>query len=224
MGRRTLLLVVSVLLAAVGTAFIALYVKGADDRAQSAARTVQVLVVQDDIPAGTAIGTAFTKGAILPEPATGALARGGYSPSQFTAVQNDYAASKLYAGEILRSSMLTANATPASGATHSDIHGIGFTVDVELSDRAAGLLDPGDQARLWSGSKITGVTEIIGSIRVISVGPRRAVTTTSTDQPPVTTVGLDATDKQITAIIKAEDDGDQLFLGVMGSSTPTPTP
>jgi Flp pilus assembly protein CpaB len=37
MGRRTLLLVISILVAAVGVALVALYVKGADDRATAAA-------------------------------------------------------------------------------------------------------------------------------------------------------------------------------------------
>ena len=43
MGRRTVLLIVAALIAALGSAMVFLYVRGADDRATEAQAPVQVL-------------------------------------------------------------------------------------------------------------------------------------------------------------------------------------
>ena len=47
MGRRTLLLIASILIAAVGTALIGLYVRGADNRAQQTEGMVSALVATE---------------------------------------------------------------------------------------------------------------------------------------------------------------------------------
>ena len=53
MKRRVLGLIGAVVLALVGTIAIVAYVQGADDRALASEATVKVLVVQDNVPAGT---------------------------------------------------------------------------------------------------------------------------------------------------------------------------
>lgn len=58
MGRRTLLLITSVLIAAVGTALVAIYVRGADQRAVQGAKVVRVLVAQKPVAAGTTVAIA----------------------------------------------------------------------------------------------------------------------------------------------------------------------
>ena len=58
MGRRTLLLITSILIAAVGTALVAIYVRGADERAEADADLVEVLVATKPVTAGTPAGTA----------------------------------------------------------------------------------------------------------------------------------------------------------------------
>src|SRR5919202_6555261 len=52
MGRRTLLLIASLLVAALGTSLIWLYVQGAEARAQAGEAQVQVLVSGDTVQAG----------------------------------------------------------------------------------------------------------------------------------------------------------------------------
>ena len=46
MGRRTLLLIASILVAALGTALIWLYVQGADSRAEATTTQVEVVVAR----------------------------------------------------------------------------------------------------------------------------------------------------------------------------------
>ena len=53
MGRRTILIVSAVLLAAFGTLLVYLYVRGADNRADAGRTTQNVLVATTTIEAGT---------------------------------------------------------------------------------------------------------------------------------------------------------------------------
>ena len=53
MGRRTLLLIASILVAALGTALIWLYVQGADTRAEASTTSVQIPVAQTNYGPGT---------------------------------------------------------------------------------------------------------------------------------------------------------------------------
>ena len=52
MARRTLLIIASILLAALGTALIWLYVQGAENRAQQNADLVPALFLTQNVPAG----------------------------------------------------------------------------------------------------------------------------------------------------------------------------
>jgi pilus assembly protein CpaB len=58
MGRRTLLLISSILIAAVGTALVAIYVRGADERAEKGASLVTVLVARQEVAASTSVRNA----------------------------------------------------------------------------------------------------------------------------------------------------------------------
>jgi len=55
MNRRIIGVVAAVLLAAVGTAFLVSYVRGAEDRALAGQETVEVLVVKEEVPRGTPV-------------------------------------------------------------------------------------------------------------------------------------------------------------------------
>ena len=53
MGRRTVLLIAALVVAALGTALVWMYANRADERAQADAAPVEVLVATSDIGAGT---------------------------------------------------------------------------------------------------------------------------------------------------------------------------
>ena len=64
MGRRTLLLIAALVVAALGTALVWMYANRADERAQADAAPVEVLVATSDIGAGTS-GSAISEAAAV---------------------------------------------------------------------------------------------------------------------------------------------------------------
>src|SRR5512146_1659202 len=64
MGRRTVLLIVAALIAALGTSLVFLYVRGADNRATAAQAPVQVLKAVAQINPGETVAAAQAAGKI----------------------------------------------------------------------------------------------------------------------------------------------------------------
>lgn len=62
MGRRTILLIAAILVAATGTALVFLYARGADQRALGDQKLVPVLVATKDVAAGTSVAAAVSAG------------------------------------------------------------------------------------------------------------------------------------------------------------------
>ena len=62
MARRSMLLIVAALIAALGTAMIVLYVKGIDDRATEGQELVEVLTAKESIEAGETVTAAQEAG------------------------------------------------------------------------------------------------------------------------------------------------------------------
>src|SRR5262245_53834895 len=65
MGRRTILLTVAVVVAALGTALVFLYVRSADDRAAEGQAQVQVLFATQEIPVGQTAEAAANNGSLV---------------------------------------------------------------------------------------------------------------------------------------------------------------
>ena len=76
MGRRTLLLIAALVVAALGTVLIFVYVKNADDRAQADAAPVDVLVATQEVAAGTTAADASNDGAFEIQTVPSSLAIG----------------------------------------------------------------------------------------------------------------------------------------------------
>src|SRR5688500_6302141 len=68
MNRRTILLLAAALVAALGTALVFLYVKGADNRAEERFDTVEVLRAVATIEQGESIDDAATSGKLALQP------------------------------------------------------------------------------------------------------------------------------------------------------------
>ena len=64
MGRRTVLLIVAALIAALGTGMVFLYVQGADNRASAAQQPIQVLKAVSQIDPGETLGQAQAAGKV----------------------------------------------------------------------------------------------------------------------------------------------------------------
>src|SRR3954470_4074122 len=162
MGRRTLLLIASILVAALGTALIWLYVQGATNRAQEAANLVSVLFLAKDAQEGTDAGSL----ALVSKQVSAAAAQG--------AVANQAGLSGLelntsaVSGQILLKSMLgTQNARfPRGGAV---------ALTITDPNRVPADLQPGDVVDVYAyGGRLGEAKLIVPAVRVRTVGPLHA--------------------------------------------------
>jgi pilus assembly protein CpaB len=150
MGRRTLLLIASILIAAVGTALIGLYVRGADNRAQQTEGMVSALVATQTITAGTNLETAVQSMRVASVPGRMAETGAYRNPNAFVNIQkalkNKVVIDKIEAEQVVLASMFG----DAGEAANTEIKN-GFGVSVELTDpgRAAGLLAPGSHVKIY---------------------------------------------------------------------------
>ena len=161
--RRSLLLVASILIAAIGVSLVALYVRGADQRATETA-----------------------------------TARYGPPPS-----------------------IPPPPPSPTPSAGHDDVAHLGFSIEVSDPDRIWVLLGPGDLVSIWSTTKAGNSTQIVPSIKVIAVGPRRSVRGVTDETIPSTILALDADAAQTERILEGQSRG-VLTVAVLGQD-PTGT-
>jgi pilus assembly protein CpaB len=188
MGRRTLLLIASILVAALGTALIWLYVQGAESRAEQGQALVKVLVLNGE----AAIDTDATKVPLTFAEVPASLAQGAVTdPSTLTGQRLKVAA---VPHQILFASMLTsgqAGRFPQNGA-----------VAISISDpnRVPADLQQGDIVDVYSLDQRTGIAKLeVPSVRVRSIGSQVGAGTgaarTGTSTVPVTIVGFDVNAK-----------------------------
>jgi hypothetical protein len=204
MGRRTLLLITSVLVAAVGTAFIGLYVRGADNRAAGKVAPLAVLVAQRDTPADTPAQS--VKIAPDTRPAEDVPSDPITSPAQLA---GKTLISKLYEGQILQSSMFSATPVARTGI---DPDKVGIDVDLSAPERAAGLLTVGAMIRIYTFKEKNGAKTsepvLVKPVEVIQIGNVQQKTVTdddgSTEDIPSTVVGLNLAEPDARKVLDAQ--------------------
>ncbi len=101
MGRRKILLVVAVVVAAMGAALVFVYARGAEDRAADKFETVDVLVVKTAIERGESVNSAYETGKI--DIQRGAAGPGARRRHRMTAraFTDQFALTTIYPGEQL---------------------------------------------------------------------------------------------------------------------------
>lgn len=164
MGRRTLLLIMSVLLAATGTALVALYVRQTDQRAARSQATADYVVAARTITRGDTIG---------PDDLTvRAMRAADQLPSAVTDPQTvigRQATSDVLSGVTIDTRILTRPGATAQAPIRSGELG----VDVLLQDpnRAVSLLGTGSWVRILAESDDPDQADIlVRQARVISIG------------------------------------------------------
>ncbi len=226
MGRRTLLLITSILVAAVGTALIGLYVRGADSRAVGNASSQSVLVATATIGSGDKPSEKdyeqrdWRVGDLPDEPLT--------NTSQLTGL---VAVSKILKGQVLQKQMFGTSSAAASSGIDPDE--LGITVELSDPERAAGLLKVGSRIEIFTipnGSKEKKSVAILGAtgpgVEVIQIG-NQGVGSSSTaaknngaaaDDVPSTLVGLALNQADVIKIKDAEANGSLFFAVLPGKS------
>lgn len=226
MGRRTLLLIAALVVAALGTALIFVYVQNIEDDVYDDATLVQVLVATSDVATGTTAADASADGAFelkeLPKSATatGALA-------DIDSIADQVALTPVFEGQQILSQMFGA---PGTTSTLSVPDGK-LAISVQLGDpeRVAGFVAPGSDVAIFA--TVTGGTDgaseftqvLLPEVQVIGVGTTTVTTQTTTtdegeqttEEVPRTVLTLAVDQQQAQAIISAQSVG-ELYFGLRG--------
>jgi pilus assembly protein CpaB len=228
MGRRTVLLVVAAVIAALGTSLVFLYVRGVDARATEQYEMVEVLKAVDTIPAGETLRQAQAAGKIE----LGQVPRADALPGATTSVADitaKVALTNVYPGE----QIITAKFGEPGEQTSLSIPNGKLAISINLSDpaRVAGFVNPGAEVAIFSSGvpgsgrdgdaeDESGVTRLLlPRVQVIAVGTTTVVSTTTTDesgaqtteQLPRTLLTLAVNQEEAERIIFASRNGEMAF-------------
>jgi pilus assembly protein CpaB len=211
MGRRTVLLVVAFLVAALGTGLVFAYVSHVDDRALKDQQPQKVLVVKKLIAQGTPVTAAEQAGDFeLKDVAASAIPIGALS--DLTPVRSLVALAPLFPGE----QVLQAKFGASRDNSILPIPPGKLAVSVQLSDvgRVAGFVQPGAEVAIFvtMNTAVPGqpaterTTTLLPRVPVIAVGP-------STAQPAATgTTNPEALPRAIMTLALSQADAQKVIF------------
>lgn len=226
MSRRSVLIIVAVVVAALGSALVFVYANGANNRALADQSPVKVLVAKTTIAAGTTASQAAQAGAFeLKTISAGSKAQGALS--DVTPIADQVALAPVFPGE----QVLSAQWGAAGAASSLPIPAGKLAIALQLGDpqRVAGFVNPGSNVAIyWTANDTTRV--LLAPVQVIAVGPTTAVTSTTktetgatnTEQLPraIMTLALSQTDAA--KVIQAQASGSLYFALLNNDSKVTP--
>lgn len=224
MGRRALLLVAAVLLAAVGTGALYLYVTG---RTKQVAGTVQVIVPAQPIPAGTKIdetGSQFTRVDVPAKLATDAgYLTGAEGLAGLLATRDLPALTPVTAGQF-GETVSTGIKIPV------DKDSMNIAVDLDEAARVGGFITSGSPVAVWvidpEGTAAGGLHRariVLPKAIVVTTGSKVTVKNPgeadSPGDPAGSIVVLQVKQAQAAALLLAQASGD-LYLTQLGGDAP----
>jgi pilus assembly protein CpaB len=243
MGRRTLLLIASILVAALGTALIWLYVQGADTRAVAGTAQVQVLVAANTVAAGQPASAVRSEQRLLPQTVVDGLAGKLLTdPAQIKGFTKTDVVAGLPLLKDQFSSEGLASAPPLEGLPANMV-----AMQVTLPDpqRLVGLLQAGSKIRVYAGlqdkndDKKKFAAVLFNSVTVLQAG----IPTTGTPSPaapanssagaagtggagavPQAIVTLALTNEQAKSLVFAQSStggSAALYFGLLGTGVPS---
>ncbi len=177
MSRRTIALVVAIVLAAVATVALISYVRGLEDKAFEGAETVEVFVASDIIPAGTAAEFASSKNLfqrqVIPRKV---LADGAVS--DLGQIAGKVAAVNIVKGEqIIAVRFVTPGQVKGVLPIPADRQAV--SVEVAIPPGVAGFVQPGDHISILAQISVprgekdeTRVQYLLQDIEVLAIGQR----------------------------------------------------
>jgi pilus assembly protein CpaB len=223
MGRRTLLLIASILVAALGTALIWLYVQGADTRAEASTTSVQIPVAASTYEPGTQAKSIKTVLKAYPQALVDSF---GQELIRSPNTVNGYAQTKIVAGlPLLQNQFGKQAAAPAPAVDGLGSDEIAMMVTLPDPQRLAGLLQPGTQIRVFASvenenGKKKGVLTLFNRVRVLSPATsiEAAPGAKGADAVPQASVLLALNPKQakMLALSQFQAGGNSLWFGLLG--------
>lgn len=215
-------MVVAVLVAALGSALVFLYTKGADTRAEKKFDTVEVLKATAIINPGEKIEDAQTAGKLALTAVSQDSLLDGYQTTT-DSLAGTVSLGTIYPGEQIISEKW---GTSASVQSTLQIPDQSMAASVNLTDpaRVAGFVNPGsDVAVFWTGvdlvSGLTMTKILLTRVTVLGVGSTTPVSTTTTDtsgastteQLPRTLLTLSLTQAQTQKVLLGAATGELAF-------------
>jgi pilus assembly protein CpaB len=204
MGRRTLLLIASILVAALGTALIWLYVQGADSRAQAGEVQVQVYVAVRGVSAGDPVDSSIAARKTFPQSVAAAFGSDRVTrPTDITG----FAKTDIVPNMPLLKGQFTSQQTSPAPAVALAKSEVAMQLTLPDPQRLAGLLQPGSRIRVYApmtdGSK-KGVGVLFQNVRVLTSGPATNTATGTKTNVPQAIVTLALNNQQARALAFAE--------------------
>jgi pilus assembly protein CpaB len=231
MGRRTVLLLVATLIAAVGTSLVFLYVRGVDARAAQDYDAVQVLKAVEVIKPGETLADAQAAGKIQ----MGQVIRKDLLTGATTSIGDlgdKVALTTVYPGEQIVPSKF---GSPGDQETLTIPDGK-MAISINLTDpaRVAGFVNPGAQVAIFAsadagamGSADATTRLLLPRVQVIGVGTTTVVSTTTTaktgeqttEQLPRTLMTLAVDQKDAEKVIFAAKNSEVSFALLTNKSS-----
>ena len=232
MGRRTILLIAALVVAALGTALVFMYANRADERAQAGAEQVQVLVATAGIAAGTSGADVAGSGSVQLQTLPAASVPPG-ALSDLTPVADLITITTIFTGQVLIEPMFGTQQETSGGLTLPEGK---IAVAITLGDprRVAGFVNPGSEVAIFrtgiapapvgeeevaaaeGSGQVTSV--LLERVQVIAVGPTTISSTTTTDGQttnteaiPTAILTLALDQEQAQKVILSTTDGQMYF-------------
>jgi pilus assembly protein CpaB len=230
MGRRTLLLIAALVVAALGTVLIFAYVRSADQRADDNAAQVEVLVATEEVATGTTAAEASNAGAFeLKQIDAGDAPEGALT--DISIISDQVALAPVFPGQVVLAQMFgsaigSSELAPSKGQ---------LAMSVELGDpeRVAGFVTPGSFVTVMYTEKCGGggaTMTIVPRSQVLATGATTLSTKTVTDDEGQSTteaisqtiLTLETDQIEAQRIVNGLNNG-CLQFGLLGSDTTTRT-
>jgi pilus assembly protein CpaB len=216
MGRRTLLLIASILVAALGTSLVWLYVQGAESRAQQGQGLVPVLTFSGQALAGTRaenLGRVVTQKHVPADVAAGAV-------TSLDQVKGQQLVDTAVPGQLLLTGMFSAGT--ASGIQNGRAF---VSISIAEPDRAPALLKVGDDVAVYvRGTGAAGSTAlVVPRVRVLTLGAATPAGQGSGQSVPVAIVGFDVSAEEGAKIVALPGAGTPV-LEILGEGTKAVNP
>lgn len=225
MSRRTALLSAAILIAALGTLLVYLYVKSVQDTAYAEQQPVTVLVAKQAVDVGTSGSAAVNSGAfeekVLPQEAVPADAL-----SNPASVATNVAVTTILPGQVVQQSMFGERAV--NGALPLEKGNIALSVQLGDPERVAGFVRPGSKVAVFAtidgGDGPQATRLLLPSVDVAAVGPTTAVDkqtsgdAEASEQVTTAILTLGLSQKQAEKIVYAQKTGD-LYFALLNESS-----
>src|SRR5450432_1360055 len=223
MGRRTVLLVAAILVAALGAGLVLIYVHDVNQRVKAREAPEQILIAKKIIPAGTTGAAASASGDLQ----SVNVAREAVAPDALASIDpvaNLVALAPIYPGEQILSTKFGKQGGASNLLTIPTAGTMALSIPLAGPARVNGFIAPGSQVAVFLTSN--GSTKVIlARVTVIAVGTRTLVpssgqATGADQQSDVVTFGVTAAQAQV--LIYAQSTG-SLYLSLLTDNSTVPS-